>query len=40
MTSPLARRVHNATNALHSLIYFALAKAGPLPSAPSAGGET
>jgi hypothetical protein len=23
MTSPLARRVHNATNALHSLIYFA-----------------
>lgn len=23
MTSPLARRVHNATNALHSLVYFA-----------------
>lgn len=23
MTSPLARRAHNATNALHSLIYFA-----------------
>ena len=23
MTSPLARRAHNATNSLHSLIYFA-----------------
>jgi hypothetical protein len=23
MPSPLARRAHNATNALHSLVYFA-----------------